>query len=208
MLLKSDTKKNIENVIRVHTENIKMLLTDDVNMQSNKLVKLIQNNSGFIFCLGSGTSSILAQKVVHSLNCIEYSSVYLSSSRTLHGGIGCIKEKDLVLFFSRGGETQELIKAAQILKEKKVELVVITENEDSTLASICQEVILLPKSEEIDRDNLLATGSFVMTCVFMDTTINMLAELSGFNKSSFKKNHPGGFVGLKLNQMDEEDKNE
>jgi D-arabinose 5-phosphate isomerase GutQ len=57
---------------------------------------------GLVHTCGCGTSAMVAQKIAHSLCCVEIHASYLNPSDAVHGGLGRVKKGDLIIFFFQG----------------------------------------------------------------------------------------------------------
>ena len=162
-------------------------------------VEILSNCPKIITC-ASGSSGIAAKKFSHSLCCIERNAQYLSPAEAIHGGMGCIKKDDAVVFVSRGGKTAELLPIIDVSAKKGAKIITITENLDSPLARAAQVVIPLKIERESDKYNVMATASFVATIAIFDALLSSIMEETNYQKEQFALIHPGGAVGKQLNQ--------
>ena len=72
------------------------------------VTELLCNCSGKIVFSGCGTSGVAARKAVHMLNCVEAPSSFLSPSEALHGGLGILRQNDVLILLSKGGQSAEI----------------------------------------------------------------------------------------------------
>ena len=110
---------------------LKELIVQDEFLAS---VKLISKCKGKIVTSGAGTSAAAAKKISHSLSCIERPSFFLTPSDAVHGSLGAVTEKDVVILISKGGNTKEIVSLIVPLKNKKAYIIGVTENYDSILS--------------------------------------------------------------------------
>ena len=66
----------------------------------------------------------------------------------MHGGLGCVKKDDVVIFVSRGGKTVELLPIIDVCERKGATIIAITENLNSPLARTADITCLLYTSRE------------------------------------------------------------
>ena len=91
--------------------------------------------SGKLIVMGLGKSGHIADKIAATLSSTGTPSYFIHPSEAIHGDIGMIDEKDIVLIFSYSGETEEIISLIPYLKKKEIKIIAFTGNIDSKLAS-------------------------------------------------------------------------
>ena len=165
-----------------------------------KVIKLIGNCKGNVLITGCGTSAQIAKKIVHSLNCINVKSFYLNPSDAIHGSLGTIDNRDIVIFISKGGNTEELTCFTNNIKAKKAKIVYVGENIDSLLGKTCDIFLQVKINKEPDQFNMLATSSSMSVLALFDAICICIIEYKKFTKNDFRINHPGGAVGKRLKQ--------
>jgi KpsF/GutQ family protein len=161
-------------------------------------VEAIAGCRGRIVTLGCGTSAAAARKVAHSLSCIERPAFFLSPSDAPHGALGAVQPGDVVILFSKGGGTEELIDLLPSLKAKKALLIAVTENDASALAAPADLVLKVKVEQEADSFNMLATTSTMAVVAVFDAICIALMEYTGYTKEQFAVIHPHGAVGERL----------
>lgn len=135
----------------------------------------------------------------HLMCCIELSARFISPAEAVHGASGFLKEGDVIVLASRGGQTSELLPIMEICKDKKVHIIAITENMESSLAKGSQVVLKMRVDREADKFNSQGTTSFVVLSGIFDALQAALIEETDFQNEQFAKIHPAGAVGKKLN---------
>ena len=73
--------------------------------------------SGKLIVMGLGKSGHIADKIAATLSSTGTPSYFIHPSEAIHGDIGMIDEKDIVLIFSYSGETEEIISLIPYLKK-------------------------------------------------------------------------------------------
>ena len=149
-------------------EEIKNNLDEE---QVNKVVELIMDCKGKVITTGCGTSGAAAKKIAHTLSCIECPALFLSPSNAVHGGLGVVQNQDIVILFSKGGETQEINDLIPSCKIKGATIIAITESEDSYMAREADALLKIKVSKEPDDFNMLATSSILATIAVFDAIL-------------------------------------
>ncbi|MGL5520106.1 MAG: MurR/RpiR family transcriptional regulator, partial [Metamycoplasmataceae bacterium] len=123
-----DTKTRINNLMSYSNFGInETLLNIDVNNFS-KIAKIIKK-SNRVLSFGIGSSFLAAQELSNNLQKI---GINISSCQDIHNAILKISnfnENDLILVFSKSGETEEVIFLLKAAKELNSKTVIITVNE-------------------------------------------------------------------------------
>jgi KpsF/GutQ family protein len=163
-----------------------------------KCVDLISTCTGRIVVAGVGTSAAAAKKIAHSLCCIEQPAFFLSPGDAVHGGLGAVRENDVAIVISKGGNTREIVNILPAIKTKKAFLIAVTENENSILAEQSDLLMRVRVERESDPFNMLATASTLAAIAVFDAICVVLMEKTGYTKEQFEIIHPGGAVGERL----------
>jgi fructoselysine-6-P-deglycase FrlB-like protein len=71
---------------------------------------------GNIFFTGVGKSGFIAQKISQILVSTGTRATFLSPTDALHGDIGIVHEGDIVVMFSKSGNTEEMLKLVPFVK--------------------------------------------------------------------------------------------
>ena len=154
--------------------------------------------SGKLIVMGLGKSGHIADKIAATLSSTGTPSYFIHPSEAIHGDIGMIDEKDIVLIFSYSGETEEIISLIPYLKKKEIKIIAFTGYIDSKLSSESDIHIHVPVEEEACPMNLAPTASTSAALAMGDAIAVALLEKRGFTKEDFAKSHPGGSLGKQL----------
>ena len=149
---------------------------------------------------GCGHSGIACMHFAHLMCCIERPARFISPAEAIHGGSGFLQAEDVMVVASRGGKTPELIPIVGICREKKVNVICITENQKSPLGLKSDIVLGITITRETDRDNQQGTTSFTVMSVLFHALQAALIEEIDYHKEQFALIHPGGAVGERLNR--------
>jgi len=153
-----------------------------------------------IMTCASGTSGIAAKKFAHSLCCIERAAMFMPPCEAVHGGLGALKDGDVMVMVSRGGKTAELLPIIPVVKKRGAFLIAVTENLNSPLSNAADIILPLIIDKESDKYNMMATSSFMATIALFDALLCAIMEETGYKKEQFGLIHPGGAVGQMLSE--------
>ena len=162
------------------------------------LLEAIVRCEGKLVFSGCGTSGAAGKKMAHTFSCVGRPGVFLEPSDAVHGGLGVVVDKDIVILLSKGGSTAEINHLIQPAKTKNALVVGVTENPDSVLAKESDIFVKVKVKEEADSFDMLATSSIVGIIAVFDALAIKAGELTGFSKEKFGIIHPGGAVGERL----------
>jgi arabinose-5-phosphate isomerase len=109
---------------------------------------------------------------------------------------------DVLLAISSSGETQELIELVESVKRLGVQLIALTANPRSTLATASNIVLDIAVKEEACSLNLAPTASTAAAMAMGDALAISLLERRGFKEEDFAVLHPGGRLGKKLRRVE------
>jgi D-arabinose 5-phosphate isomerase GutQ len=157
---------------------------------------------GRVLTTGCGTSAAAARKIAHSLCCIERPATFLAPGDALHGGLGLAQPSDIAVLISKGGNTREIVSLLEPLRAKRVPIIGVTENPDSTLGRAATWLLRVKVEREPDEFNMLATASTMAVVAVFDAICIALMRVTGYTKGQFAVIHPGGAVGERLTTGD------
>lgn len=198
-MTKENIIQSIKNTLEIESKEIKRIIEYSNYDQIVQTVNLISKCKGKVVITGCGTSAQIARKIVHSLNCINIDSIYLNPSDAVHGSIGTIKQHDIVIFISKGGNTNELTCFIDNIKQKNAKIIYVGENQNSILGKNCDIFLKVKIETEPDEFNMLATASSITVLALFDSICIAVMKNTKFTKEQFKINHPQGAVGKRLN---------
>lgn len=190
--------EDMAKTLRLEAQAIENLISTVDHVQLSTLVDRIAACKGHILTSGAGTSGILARKFAHTLCCVGKPAVFLSPVDGVHGGSGMICGDELAIFFSKGGETQELKALLVPLAHRKIDTVLVTEQPDSMLGRQCTHILRVGPFVEADPNNVIATTSITAVNALFDAVCMRILSHTGYSLEDFAPTHPGGAVGKRL----------
>jgi len=163
-----------------------------------KAVKLIMNCRGKVIVLGMGKSGLVGRKTAATLSSTGTPALFLHAAESLHGDIGAVDSKDVVIVLSYSGNTEEIAMVVPALKNKGVPVIAFTGNTDSVLAKSSDVTVEVDIEKEACPFNLAPTVSTTVMLALGDALAITLLEEKGFKPEDFATLHPAGTLGKKL----------
>ncbi|KAL9271441.1 putative arabinose 5-phosphate isomerase [Drosera capensis] len=151
-----------------------------------------------IFFTGVGKSGFVANKLSQTLISLGIRSAFLSPVDALHGDIGVLGCDDVVVFLSKSGNTEELIRLAPCAKAKGAYLIAVTSIENNSLMGLCDMNVNLPLERELCPFDLAPVTSTAIQMVFGDTVAIALMGARNLTREEYAANHPAGRIGKSL----------
>jgi len=163
------------------------------------LCKKIHDSKGKLIIIGVGKSGHIASKLAATFSSTDTPSFFVHPSEAMHGDIGVIKRKDIVLLISNSGFTPEIIHILPNLKKIGCTILSLCGNKKSKIYEESNISINISVKKEACPLNLAPTSSTTITLVIGDIIAIILMKMKNFKPKDFGKNHPGGQLGKKLN---------
>jgi arabinose-5-phosphate isomerase len=162
------------------------------------VAQMLLDCQGHVLVAGAGTSRAIAQRFAHLLACCGTPALFISAADAIHGGAGSVTERDVVYIISKGGQSDEINRFAQIARDRGARIIAHTEKPDSPLGRLSDAVFHIVAPEDVDPYGMIATGSSLANAAACDVLCVLLLELRGYTKGQFGQTHPGGAVGVRL----------
>ncbi len=163
-----------------------------------KAIDLILNCKGKVIFSGIGKSGLIARKVSATFSSVGIPSFFCHPSEALHGDLGQIEKKDLLIIFSYSGNTSELNNILKFANRFKIKIIGVASKADSNLMKASDVKLILPKVKEADVINMVPTTSTSLTLLLGDCLATTAMYQRKFSKDKFKIFHPGGNIGSSL----------
>ncbi|XP_022963934.1 probable arabinose 5-phosphate isomerase [Cucurbita moschata] len=166
--------------------------------QTLKFAVTLLNSTGTIFFSGVGKSGFVANKISQTLVSLGIRSAFLSPLDALHGDIGILNSGDVLVLFSKSGNTEELLRLVPCARAKGACLIAVTSVEGNVLAGVCDMNVHLPLERELCPFDLAPVTSTAIQMVFGDTVAIALMGARNLTKEEYATNHPAGRIGKSL----------
>ncbi len=159
--------------------------------------KLKDVEGSLIFC-GVGKSGIIAQKLASTFTSLGLHSFYLHPTEALHGDLGRVKKDDAIVFISKSGTTEEIVKLLPFLLQEQSHMIALVGNCDSVISNECHIVFDCSVEKEACINNQAPTTSSTLALAMGDAMAVLYEKWVGLSKEGFAVNHPGGLLGKSL----------
>lgn len=163
-----------------------------------KAVHCIAQSEGRLVVTGIGKSAIVAQKIVATMNSTGTPSIFMHAADAIHGDLGMVQPKDVLICISKSGDTPEIKVLVPFLKNFGTALIAMVSNRDSFLGKNADYILHTPIEKEADPNNLAPTASTTAQMAMGDALATTLLALKGFSSQDFAQFHPGGALGKQL----------
>ncbi len=168
------------------------------NSSFTEAVDLILNCKGKVIFAGIGKSGLVARKISATFSSVGIPSFFCDPAQALHGDMGQIEKKDLLIIFSYSGNTSELSNMLKYSNRYGIRIIGVASKPDSILLKASDIRLVLPKVKEADVTGMVPTSSTSITLLLGDCLATTVMYLKKFSKEKFKVFHPGGNIGSSL----------
>ena len=163
-----------------------------------KAIDLILNCKGKVILAGVGKSGLIARKISATFSSVGIPSFFCHPSEALHGDMGQIEKKDILIIISYSGNTSELVNMLKYANRYRIKIIGLASKPDSLLLKASDVKLVLPKVTEADPTGMVPTSSTSITLLFGDCLATTVMYQKRFSKEKFKIFHPGGNIGNTL----------
>jgi len=188
----------VQNLLRIESDAIAQTATRLDAAAVERAIDLLANCQGKVVIFGVGKSGIIGQKIAATMTSAGTVALYLHPSDALHGGLGIVQAKDIVIVLSNSGETDEIIAMLPYLKNREVAIVAIVGNLNSTLARRADVALDASVDKEACPLNLAPTTSTTVALAIGDALAMTVMKVKGLTSDDFAVNHPAGRLGKRL----------
>lgn len=192
-----DAIKIAKEVFEIESKTI-LDLCDNLDESFNKAIDLILSIKGRCVVSGMGKSGHIGAKIAATLASTGTPSFFMHPGEALHGDLGMLTSEDVLLAISNSGETEEVLKLIPVIKKRKIPLIVMAGNQNSTLAKQAGIFINIAVKKEACPLQLAPTSSTTATLAMGDAIAVALMRARNFRPDDFALFHPGGSLGRKL----------
>ncbi len=171
---------------------------DSLDADFETVVRLMVECEGKVVFTGMGKPGHIGTKIAATLASLGTPSFFMHPGEALHGDLGMVEKKDVVLIASYSGESDEVTRLMPTLHEIGCATVAITGKPKSTLARECDYRIIFPEFEEACYMQLAPTSSTTALLVLGDALALVASRMKNYTKEDFGLHHPAGALGKKL----------
>lgn len=184
-------------VIEAEADAIKSV-TPVVDDNFARAVKMIYDCAGSVIVTGIGKAGIIGRKISATLASTGTPSHFLHPAEAVHGDLGRLRKGDIVIVLSYGGETDEIIRLINLVKQLEIKLISITGDGDSTLGKYSDVILCMGKMNEACPLGVAPSVSTACMLAVGDALAFTVMKARNFSVEDYVRFHPGGSLGAKL----------
>ncbi len=185
------------NVIEAEADAIRSI-TPIVDESFLRACEMIYNCSGSAIVSGIGKAGIIAQKISATLASTGTPSHFLHPAEAVHGDLGRLRKNDIVIVLSYGGETDEVTRLINLVKQQQIKLIAITGEGDSTLCEHSDVALCMGLMSEACPLGVAPSVSTACMLAVGDALAFTVMKARNFSVEDYVRFHPGGSLGTKL----------
>ena len=183
--------KRAKEVLRIEAEAIRRLIPR-IGRSFEAAVGLLAGCKGRVVVTGMGKAGLIGQKLSATLSSTGTPSHWVHPAEAIHGDLGRVAPRDVIVALSNSGETEELTRLLPVIKRIGSGLIALTGNPRSTLAKHSDVVLDVSVEKEACSLNLAPTSSTTAMLAMSDALAVVVAERKRFRERDFALLHPGG----------------
>ncbi len=166
-------------------------------------IELVEHCAGHVVVTGMGKAGHVGRKIAATLASTGTPSHFLHPAEAVHGDLGSLGTRDVLLAFSFSGETEELVRLLASIQHWHVPLIAVTAHSASTLARQATVVLELGRLQEACPLGLAPSTTTTAMMALGDALALAVSRARGFQPQDFVRFHPGGSLGRKLTRVEQ-----
>jgi len=163
-----------------------------------KACRIILECSGSVIITGVGKAGVIGNKISGTLASTGTPSHFLHPTEAVHGDLGRIQGKDIVLALSHSGQSDEILRLVEPLKQREIKLICIVGDADSRLARHSDVALCMGKLTEACPLGLAPSVSTTCMLALGDALALTVMKARQFGVEEYARFHPAGALGAKL----------
>jgi arabinose-5-phosphate isomerase len=199
--LTRDTLSLAREVLRTEAEAL-VQVAGRLDTGFEHVVEMLIEASGRVVVSGVGKSADVGRKIVATFNSTGSRAYFLDPAAAMHGDLGSVHAGDVALLLSHSGESEEIVRLIDPLRELGTAISTLTGNRRGTLARRADAAFVYGPVREADPLALAPSSSTTVMMALGDALAFTLAEIRGFTADDFARLHPAGSLGLRLARVE------
>jgi len=169
-----------------------------VDASFTRACRMVFECSGSCIVSGIGKAGIIGQKISATLASTGTPSHFLHPAEAVHGDLGRLRKNDVVIVLSYGGETNEVTRLINLVKQLDIKLIAITGERDSTLCKHSDVALCMGQMSEACPLGVAPSVSTTCMLAVGDALAFTVMKARNFGVEDYVRFHPGGSLGTKL----------
>ena len=174
---------------------------DSLGASFVKAVRLILDtvsDGGIVVVSGVGKNLHIAEKMSAIFSSTGTRSIVLNPVQAMHGDLGMVSAKDVLIALSFSGESAEVNNLIPAIRRHGLKVISMTGRADSTLAQMSDIHIEIPCGKEACPFGMAPTNSTTATMAMGDALAMVMIDAQKFPVEDYAMNHPAGAIGRAL----------
>ncbi|MBR3516848.1 MAG: SIS domain-containing protein [Lachnospiraceae bacterium] len=156
------------------------------------------NNGGKIIASGLGKNVPICEKFVGTLNSLGIDARFLHTNTAVHGDLGMVGKKDIVLLLTKGGNTNETVDLGMHLNERGTNTWLMSFYGDGKASKIIEKKFIMHLINEGDEWDIVPNNSTTVYLIVLQGIAIEIGKRMNISLDDFRVNHPGGGIGARL----------
>ena len=153
---------------------------------------------GLVVVTGVGKNLHVAEKMSAIFASTGTRSIVLNPVQAMHGDLGMVSSRDVLVALSFSGESEEVLKLIPAIRRHGLKVISMTGNPKSTLATLSDIHLAIPCGKEACPFGMAPTNSVTATLAMGDALAMVLIDARKFSIEEYAGNHPAGAIGRAL----------
>ncbi len=163
-----------------------------------RAVEILEAASGRVIVTGVGKSGLVGTKIAATFTSTGTPAFFLHPTEALHGDLGIVGPKDVVLALSKSGRSAELLHLLPHFERLGTPVIALVESAESPLGRSATVVVALGRIEEACSLDIVPTSSSTAAMAVGDALAVALLRRRGLTREDFAYVHPGGLIGRQV----------
>ena len=170
----------------------------DSFVQAVEMILDCASRGGILVVSGVGKNLHIAEKMSAIFSSTGTRSIVLNPVQAMHGDLGMVSAKDILLALSFSGESAEVNNLIPAIRRHGLKVISMTGRPDSTLATLSDVHVEIPCGKEACPFGMAPTNSTTATMAMGDALAMVLIDAQKFAIEDYAMNHPAGAIGRAL----------
>ena len=171
---------------------------DDSFVAAIRLILDCVAHDGLVVVTGVGKNLHVAEKMSAIFASTGTRSIVLNPVQAMHGDLGMVSSRDLLIALSFSGESEEVVRLIPAIRRHGLKVVSLTGHSDSTLAKLSDLHLAIPCGKEACPFGMAPTNSVTATLAMGDALAMVMIDAQKFSLAAYAANHPAGAIGRAL----------
>lgn len=185
-------------VLRAESAGVESLTSLADSETFVKACRLLLECRGSVIVTGVGKAGLIGSKISATMASTGTPSHFLHPAEAVHGDLGRLRSGDIVLALSHSGESDEILRLVEPIKQQAICLMSIVGDADSRLARHSDIALCMGKFTEACPLGLAPSVSTTCMLALGDTLALTVMKSRQFSAEDYARFHPAGALGAKL----------